>query len=250
MNKKELIVKKDPIDVTLLQEQGSCNDIASIHDLTCIISMKYVKLELALELETRIFTLVSCTDFVAFEEVLLDVAALAVSPVVHLQVSDVSFFVRVIHQFEVVLSSQNVANVAILLSNDMRSAVTNDVSSGSKFQVQLIFINDSFGWCKYGQKLVKGILIQAHKLISSSDKGTGSGLGEHPFKGPKSDTRVTETVNSTPPTAQHMDSSPLHAGLYHSSKTILFQPTRQPPLAYHVEVVCSETRIEEKIYYR
>nr|GEX31058.1 zinc finger, CCHC-type [Tanacetum cinerariifolium] len=31
--------------------------------------------------------------------------------------------------------------------------------------------------------------------------GTGSGPGEHPVKGSESDTRVTETVNSTPPTA-------------------------------------------------
>ncbi|GKB87563.1 hypothetical protein Tco_0959835 [Tanacetum coccineum] len=46
-----------PAEGIEVQEQGSCNDIASIHDLTCIISMKYVKLELALELETRIFTL-------------------------------------------------------------------------------------------------------------------------------------------------------------------------------------------------
>nr|GEU33359.1 DNA-binding WRKY [Tanacetum cinerariifolium] len=44
----------------------------------------------------------------------------------------------VIHQLEVVPSSQNVANIAILLSNDMRSAVNNDVSSVSKLQVHLI----------------------------------------------------------------------------------------------------------------
>ncbi|GKA20780.1 hypothetical protein Tco_0700769 [Tanacetum coccineum] len=48
------------------KEQGSCNDIVAIQDLTCIINMKYGKLELTVELETRINTLVdndSCSAY-------------------------------------------------------------------------------------------------------------------------------------------------------------------------------------------
>ncbi|GJT42346.1 hypothetical protein Tco_0951061 [Tanacetum coccineum] len=130
---------------------------------------------------------VSCTYFVAFEEVLLDVTALVAcsqpscasigtleiehklfvidslyakgcwkigtswEDVVLIEESKSESKVTVVtvllrkglditwvtHQFEVVPSSQSVANVAILLSNDTRSAVTNDVSSRFKLQVQL-----------------------------------------------------------------------------------------------------------------
>ncbi|GJZ17626.1 hypothetical protein Tco_0553749, partial [Tanacetum coccineum] len=50
------------------------------------------------------------------------------------------------------------------------------------------------------QELVVRAATGHLQLRSYGSQGTGSGLGEHPFKGPESDTRVTKTVNSTPPT--------------------------------------------------
>ncbi|GKE79270.1 hypothetical protein Tco_1545390, partial [Tanacetum coccineum] len=38
-----------------------------------------------------------------------------------------------------------------------------------------------------------------------TNAGTRSRLGEHPFKGPESDTRVTDTVNSTLPREKELD---------------------------------------------
>ncbi|GKD42504.1 hypothetical protein Tco_1267149 [Tanacetum coccineum] len=38
-------------------------------------------------------------------------------------------------------------------------------------------------------------------------EGTRSRLGEHPFKGPESDTRVTDTVNSTLPRSESINTS-------------------------------------------